>query len=77
VAAFADRHTAMVKLETGGQAVTHAEALDERTSIDEIATMFDGKPVSPESRANARALLKRVNAWKAEHAGGSGARRNG
>jgi hypothetical protein len=26
--------------------------------------MFDGMPVTPESRANAIALLRRVNEWK-------------
>jgi len=77
VAAFADRHVAMVKGQVDGQTITRAEHLDELASVDEIATMFDGKPVSPESRANAQALLRRVNAWKAEHARASGARRAG
>ncbi|MEZ4569072.1 MAG: DNA repair protein RecN [Thermomicrobiales bacterium] len=65
VAAFADRHTAMVKSQIDGTTVTSAEELEGDASVDEIATMFDGKPVSPESRANALALLKRVNTWKA------------
>jgi len=67
VAAFADRHTAMVKREVDAATSTTAETLTDEASVDEIATMFDGKPVSPESRANALALLKRVNGWKAEH----------
>jgi DNA repair protein RecN (Recombination protein N) len=64
VAAFADRHTTMVKREPDGLTETSAEPLHDDASVDEIATMFDGKPVSPESRANALALLRRVNEWK-------------
>ncbi len=67
VAAFADRHTAMVKQECGGETITAAITLEDDESVDEIATMFDGKPVSPESRASAEALLRRVHSWKAAH----------
>jgi DNA repair protein RecN (Recombination protein N) len=67
VAAFADRHTAMLKREIEGRTVTTAAALDTDASLDEIATMFDGKPVTPESRANAEALVRRVGEWKAAH----------
>jgi DNA repair protein RecN (Recombination protein N) len=67
VAAFADRHTAMLKREIEGRTVTTAAALDTDASLDEIATMFDGKPVTPESRANAEALVRRVEEWKAAH----------
>jgi DNA repair protein RecN (Recombination protein N) len=66
VAAFADRHLRMVKAETDGRTETHAELLERDAGIDEIAEMFDGMPVTPESRANALALVSRVNAWKAE-----------
>lgn len=65
VAAFADRHLRMVKAETDGRSETSAELLEHSTSIDEIAEMFDGMPVTPESRANAIALVTRVNDWKA------------
>lgn len=67
VAAFADRHTTMTKRECDGVTETSALPLAGDDSVDEIATMFDGKPVSPESRANALALLRRVNEWKAVH----------
>ncbi|CAN5622208.1 DNA repair protein RecN [soil metagenome] len=67
VAAFADRHTAMVKQDVDSATSTTAEPLNEEESLDEIATMFDGKPVSPGARASARALLQRVNRWKSEH----------
>ena len=74
VAAFADRHTSMVKRDADGLIETSAEALVADASVDEIATMFDGKPVSPESRANALALLRRVHGWKDAHARARGAR---
>lgn len=67
VAAFADRHTVMVKTEQDERTETSARPLGHEESIDEIATMFDGMPVTPESRANAIALLRRVNDWKQTH----------
>jgi DNA repair protein RecN (Recombination protein N) len=65
IAAFADRHITMVKGETGGRTETVAVTVTGETRTDELAMMFDGLPVSAESRANARALLARVNEWKA------------
>ncbi len=56
----------MIKDETDDRTETSAHVLDPNASTDEIATMFDGKPVSPESRANAEALISRVNSWKRE-----------
>ncbi len=64
VAAFASQHISMIKAEEHGRTETSAVLLTGDESIDEIATMFDGKPVSPESRANAEALLARVARWK-------------
>ena len=65
IAAFADRHITMVKDETGGRTETVAVTVTGDTRTDELAMMFDGLPVSAESRANARALLARVNEWMA------------
>jgi DNA repair protein RecN (Recombination protein N) len=65
VAAFAERHVSMVKVETDGRTETTAQVLSADKSLDEIAEMFDGRPVTPESRANAVALVRRVDAWKA------------
>ena len=65
IAAFADRHVTMVKGETEGRTETLAEVVTGDVRRDELAMMFDGLPVSAESRANARALLQRVDAWKA------------
>jgi hypothetical protein len=42
--------------------------IDGVARIEELAAMFDGQPPTPESRANAIALLRRVEEWKREHA---------
>jgi DNA repair protein RecN (Recombination protein N) len=65
IAAFADRHITMVKDESDGRTETVAVTVTGDVRTDELAMMFDGLPVSAESRANAQALLARVNAWKA------------
>ena len=65
IAAFADRHITMVKGESDGRTETLAEVVTGSVRTDELAMMFDGLPVSAESRANATALLQRVDAWKA------------
>ena len=64
IAAFADRHLTLVKEEHNGRTVTSARIIDGDERVDEIAAMLDGVPATPESRANARALLDRVNDWK-------------
>jgi DNA repair protein RecN (Recombination protein N) len=64
IAAFADRHVTMVKDESDGRTETVAVVVTGDTRTDELAMMFDGLPVSAESRANAQALLARVNEWK-------------
>jgi DNA repair protein RecN (Recombination protein N) len=68
IAAFADRHLTLVKREIGGRTETSAELIDGVARIEELAAMFDGQPPTPESRANAIALLRRVEEWKREHA---------
>ncbi|HEX2280734.1 MAG TPA: DNA repair protein RecN [Thermomicrobiales bacterium] len=64
IAAFADRHVTMIKDETNGRTETTSQIMTGDARTDELAMMFDGLPVSAESRANARALLERVEAWK-------------
>ena len=66
VAAFAGSHTTMAKRDDDGVVETTARPLHDAERIDEIAMMFDGKPVSPESRANALALLRRIEGWKSK-----------
>jgi DNA repair protein RecN (Recombination protein N) len=64
IAAFADRHLTLDKRESDGRTETAARAIDGAERIDELAAMLDGLPPTPESRANAGALLRRVNDWK-------------
>lgn len=68
IAAFADRHVTMLKHETDGRTETTSAIMEGNERTDELAMMFDGLPVSAESRANARALLERVENWKARAA---------
>lgn len=67
IAAFADRHTVMVKQDDGERTETVAKVVTGSVRTDELAMMFDGRPVSPESRANAVALQERVAGWIAAH----------
>ncbi|HUG17085.1 MAG TPA: DNA repair protein RecN [Thermomicrobiales bacterium] len=71
IAAFADHHLVLVKSEAGGRSETIARTVNGPERIEELAAMFDGLPPTPESRANAVALLERVQAWKTS---GPGAR---
>jgi DNA repair protein RecN (Recombination protein N) len=68
IAAFADHHVTMLKHETDGRTETTSAIMEGNERTDELAMMFDGLPVSAESRANARALLDRVENWKARAA---------
>src|SRR5438067_1781193 len=47
------------------------QARERRLAFDERAAMLDGVPVTPTSRANARAMLDRATAWKAKRAAGA------
>lgn len=67
IAAFADRHLVLLKSETDGRTETVARIVEGPDRIEELAAMFDGLPPTPESRANAIALLERVELWKAKH----------
>ncbi len=64
IAAFADRHLILVKDEIDERTVTTARQVEGDERIEELAAMLDGLPPTPESRANAAALLQRVNDWK-------------
>lgn len=67
IAAFADRHTVMLKKDDGERTETVAKVVTGSVRTDELAMMFDGRPVSPESRANAVALQERVAGWITSH----------
>lgn len=60
IAAFADKHFRIQKHLHGERVVSTVEELDPMTREEELAAMLDGVPVTPESLANARAMLQRV-----------------
>jgi DNA repair protein RecN (Recombination protein N) len=60
IAAFADKHFRIVKVPRDGRVVSSVEELDPLTREEELAAMLDGVPATPESLANARAMLQRV-----------------
>jgi DNA repair protein RecN (Recombination protein N) len=65
IAAFADKHFRIAKHETDGRVVSEVEELDPLTREQELAAMLDGIPATPESLANARAMLQRVHDYRA------------
>ena len=64
IAAFGDAHFRISKATADGRVVSTVEELDERAREEELAAMLDGVPVTPESRANATAMLERVRAYR-------------
>jgi DNA repair protein RecN (Recombination protein N) len=65
IAAFADKHFRIAKHENEGRVVSEVEELDPLTREQELAAMLDGIPATPESLANARAMLQRVHDYRA------------
>jgi len=66
VAAFAESHYKITKLDREGRTETRIDLLEIDERIDELAAMLDGQPPTPESRENARAMLERIETWKRE-----------
>lgn len=64
IAAFADKHFRIGKHEHDGRVVSEVEELDPLSREDELAAMLDGIPATPESLANARAMLQRVHEYR-------------
>ena len=64
IAAFADKHFRITKHEEGGRVISDVEELDPPTREEELAAMLDGIPATPESLANARAMLQRVHEYR-------------
>lgn len=65
IAAFADKHFRIAKHEQDGRVLSEVEELDPPTREGELAAMLDGIPATPESLANARAMLQRVHEYRA------------
>ncbi|MDI3339656.1 MAG: DNA repair protein RecN [Sphaerobacter sp.] len=64
IAAFAEDHYRITKVERDGRTETQIDRLDDAARIDELAAMLDGLPVTAASRENARAMLARIEQWK-------------
>ena len=65
IAAFADKHFRITKHEHDGRIISEVDELDPPTREEELAAMLDGIPATPESLANARAMLQRVHEYRA------------
>jgi DNA repair protein RecN (Recombination protein N) len=66
IAAFADRHLKITKLEAEGRTETRIDQLIDQDRIDEIAAMLDGVPATDASRQNALEMMRRIDSWKQE-----------
>ena len=66
IAAFADHHLKIAKLESDGRTETQIAQIRDQERLDEIAAMLDGSPVTDASRQNAREMIRRIDAWKQE-----------
>jgi DNA repair protein RecN (Recombination protein N) len=64
IAAFADKHFRIAKTSHDGRVISEVEELDPLTREEELAAMLDGIPATPESLANARAMLQRVHEYR-------------
>lgn len=70
IAAFGDTHLRIAKATANGRVVSSVEELDAGAREEEIAAMLDGVPITAESRANAAAMLQRVEEYRTRRAGG-------
>jgi DNA repair protein RecN (Recombination protein N) len=64
IAAFADHHLKITKLEAEGRTETQIDQIRDQERRDEIAAMLDGIPVTDASRQNADEMMRRITAWK-------------
>ncbi|HLG74425.1 MAG TPA: DNA repair protein RecN [Chloroflexota bacterium] len=62
VAALAEAHFRVRKLEAGGRTGTAVDRLDQSERVDELAEMLAGKPIGEAARASARELLGAASA---------------
>lgn len=63
IAAFGAAHYRIAKGERDGRTTSRVHQIADEERIDELAAMLDGEPVTDASRANARQMLTRVEAW--------------
>jgi DNA repair protein RecN (Recombination protein N) len=62
IAAYADEHFRIAKLEADGRVVSVVEELEPEARVEELAAMLDGLPVTPAARRSAVEMLDRAQA---------------
>jgi DNA repair protein RecN (Recombination protein N) len=60
IAAHADAHFRIAKLEADGRTVSRIERLEAAERIEELAAMLDGEPITEAARASATEMLRRA-----------------
>jgi DNA repair protein RecN (Recombination protein N) len=75
IAAHADAHFGIRKIERGGRTVTDARRLTDEERVDELAAMIGGPAGGTAAEASARELLERAAAFRRTRAGSEAAPR--
>ena len=75
IAAHADAHFGIRKVERDGRTVTEVRRLTDDERVDELAAMIGGPAGGAPRAASARDLLERATAFRASRSGPAGARR--
>jgi DNA repair protein RecN (Recombination protein N) len=64
IAAFADCHFRIAKVEQDGRVVSVVDELEHAARDEELAAMLDGVPITPAALQNAREMIERATAAK-------------
>jgi DNA repair protein RecN (Recombination protein N) len=75
IAAHADAHFGIRKVERAGRTVTEVRRLTDDERVEELAAMIGGPAGGAAAAASARDLLERAATFRASGAGPAGARR--
>ncbi len=75
IAAHADAHFGIRKVERGGRTVTEVRRLTDDERVEELAAMIGGPTAGAAARASARDLRDRAAAFRASRVGPAGTRR--
>lgn len=65
IAAYADAHVRIAKVERDGRTTTELHQLEAETRVVEVALMIGGHGGGPAAAASAREMLERAGAWRA------------
>jgi DNA repair protein RecN (Recombination protein N) len=75
IAAHADAHFGIRKVERAGRTVTEVRRLSDDDRVEELAAMIGGPAAGAAATASARDLLDRAAAFRASRVGPAGTRR--